>query len=77
MEYKISLNEEQVMCLIEMTEKHRCEGEEEICSNVRTSVKSQFKSQFQDKEQNIDIYVDDIIESAKKSAGPGYCEHCE
>tara|TARA_R110000824_G_scaffold222606_1_gene410307 strand:- start:12999 stop:13232 length:234 start_codon:yes stop_codon:yes gene_type:complete len=75
--YTISLEEEQVMSLIEMIEQHRCEGEQELCSSVRTSVKSQFQSQFQEHEEEIIIEVDDILESAKKTLGPGYCDNCD
>jgi len=77
MEYNIKLDEEQFMALIEMIEQHRCEGEDDMCSSVRTSVKSQFQEQFQDKEEKITIEVDDILEAAKKTLGPGYCENCE
>jgi len=77
MKYTISLEEEQVMSLIEMIEQHRCEGEEELCSSVRTSVKSQFQSQFQEKEEEVTLDVEDIVESTKKTLGPGYCDNCE
>lgn len=77
MEYNIKLDEEQFMSLIEMIEKHRCEGEDEICSNVRTSVKAQFQSQFMDKEYKVNVSDDDIVEAAKKTLGPGYCDNCE
>jgi len=77
MKYTISLEEEQVMSLIEMIEQHRCEGEEELCSNVRTSVKSQFQSQFQEKEEEVTLGVEDILESTQKTLGPGYCDNCE
>jgi hypothetical protein len=77
MQYNIKLDEEQFMALIEMIEKHRCEGEEDLCSSVRTTVKSQFQSQFLKKEEEITLEVDDILEAAKKTLGPGYCEDCE
>jgi hypothetical protein len=77
MKYTISLEEEQVMSLIEMIEQHRCEGEEELCSSVRTSVKSQFQSQFQEKEEEVTLDVEDILEATKKTLGPGYCDNCE
>lgn len=77
MQYNIKLDEEQFMALIEMIEKHRCEGEEDLCSSVRTTIKSQFQSQFLEKEEEITLEVDDILEAAKKTLGPGYCDDCE
>jgi len=65
------------MSLIEVIEQHRCEGEEELCSNVRTSIKTQFKSQFKENEEGITLEVDNILESAKKTLGPGYCDNCD
>ena len=77
MQYNIKLDEEQFMALIEMIEKHRCEGEEDLCSSVRTTIKSQFQSQFLEKEEEITLEVDDILEAAKQTLGPGYCDDCE
>lgn len=77
MEYTIKLNEEQVKSLIEMIEQHRCEGESELCSDVRTSVKQQFQSQFEEQEEYITITVDDVMEAAKKTLGPNYCDTCD
>ena len=77
MKYIITLDESQVMSLIEMLEHHRCEGEDELCSNMRTNVKSQFQSQFLEHEKVVTIKVDDILESAKKTLGPGYCDTCD
>lgn len=77
MEYTIKLNEEQVKSLIEMIEQHRCEGESELCSDVRTSVKQQFQSQFEEQEEYIVITVDDVMEAAKKTLGPNYCDTCD
>ena len=77
MEYNIKLDEEQFMALIEMIEKHRCEGEENICSNVRTSVKAQFQEQFMEKEEEITLEEDDILKAAKQTLGPAYCDNCE
>lgn len=77
MQYNIKLDEEQFMALIEMIEKHRCEGEEDLCSSVRTTIKSQFQSQFLEKEEEITLEADDILEAAKKTLGPGYCDDCE
>jgi len=65
------------MSLIEMIEKHRCEGEDDICSNVRTSVKAQFQNQFMEKEEQATVEADDILDAAKKTLGPGYCDNCE
>ncbi len=77
MKYNIRLDEEQFMSLIEMIEKHRCEGEDDICSNVRTSVKAQFQNQFMEKEEQATVEADDILDAAKKTLGPGYCDNCE
>ena len=77
MKYNIRLDEEQFMSLIEMIEKHRCEGEDDICSDVRTSVKAQFQNQFMEKEEQATVEVDDILDAAKKTLGPGYCDNCE
>ena len=46
MKYGFTLDKEQIKALIEMIEKCRCEGEDEICSNLRTSIKNQYKSQY-------------------------------
>jgi hypothetical protein len=77
MKYNIILDEEQFMSLIEMIEKHRCEGEDDICSDVRTSVKAQFQNQFMEKEEQATVEADDILDAAKKTLGPGYCDNCE
>ena len=77
MKYTIILDEEQTMSLIEMIEEHRCEGEEELCSSIRTSVKAQFKSQFEEQEKEIVVEVNDILDSTKKTLGPGYCDNCD
>lgn len=77
MEYSFKLTEEEAMSLIEMIEQHRCEGEEEICSNLRTSIKTQFQSQFQEHEEEVTLEVDDILKSTKKTLGPGYCDNCD
>tara|TARA_R100000742_G_C4272658_1_gene91932 strand:- start:641 stop:874 length:234 start_codon:yes stop_codon:yes gene_type:complete len=77
MEYLIKLDEEQLMSLIEMIEQHRCEGEDEICSNLRTSIKSQFQSQFLKNEEGVTLEVDDMLNDAKKTLGPGYCDNCD
>jgi hypothetical protein len=75
--YTIILNEEESMSLIEMIEQHRCDGEHELCSSVRTSVKAQFQSQFNDHEETVTLGVDDILKSAKKTVGPGFCDDCD
>jgi hypothetical protein len=75
--YNIKLDEEQFMALIEMIEKHRCEGEEDLCSLVRTSVKAQFQEQFMEKEDAVTVEDDDVLEAAKKTLGPGYCDNCD
>jgi len=77
MEYNIKLDEEQFKALIEMIEKHRCEGEDGICSSVRTSVKSQFQEQYKGKEEKVTIDADDILGAAKRALGPGYCDNCD
>ena len=60
-----------------MVEQHRCEGEEELCSTIRTSIKTQFQSQFQEHEEEVTLAVDDVLDSAKKTLGPGYCDNCD
>jgi hypothetical protein len=77
MQYNIKLDEEQFMALIEMIEQHRCEGEEELCSSLRTSVKAQFQEQFMEKEEEITLEVDDVLKAAKQTLGPAYCDNCE
>lgn len=77
MEYLFKLSEEEAMSLIEMVEQHRCEGEEELCSTIRTSIKTQFQSQFQEHEEEVTLAVDDMLDSAKKTLGPGYCDNCD
>tara|TARA_R100000781_G_C4056704_1_gene119602 strand:+ start:265 stop:495 length:231 start_codon:yes stop_codon:yes gene_type:complete len=76
MEYTITLNEEQLMSLIEIVESHRCEGEDELLSEIRTSMKAQFKKQFF-ANQDVDTSEEDVVESAKKAVGPGYCDNCD
>jgi len=65
------------MALIEMIEKHRCEGEEDLCSLVRTSVKAQFQEQFMGKENQLTVEEEDVLDAAKKTLGPGYCDNCD
>ena len=77
MMYNIKLDEEQFMALIEMIEKHRCEGEEDLCSLVRTSVKAQFQEQFMEKENELTVEEEDVLDAAKKTLGPGYCDNCD
>ena len=77
MEYLIKLDEEQFMALIEMIEKHRCEGEEKLCSQVRTSIKSQFQFQYKEKEQSDSVTDGDMLEAAKQTMGPNYCDNCD
>tara|TARA_B100000131_G_scaffold315737_1_gene354668 strand:+ start:1939 stop:2172 length:234 start_codon:yes stop_codon:yes gene_type:complete len=77
MDYLIKLDEEQLMALIEMIEKNRCEGEEEVCSQVRTSIKSQFQSQYKEKEQIVSVDSEDVLERAKQTMGPNYCDNCD
>tara|TARA_R100000742_G_C4261132_1_gene78912 strand:+ start:893 stop:1123 length:231 start_codon:yes stop_codon:yes gene_type:complete len=76
MEYTITLNEEQLMSLIEIVESHRCEGEDELLSEIRTSMKSQFKKQFF-KKQDVETLEEDVLASAEKVIGPGYCDNCD
>jgi len=67
MSYNITLDKEQIKALIEMIEKHRCEGENELCSNLRTSIKNQYQSQ----------YREDVIENSKAAFGPNHCDSCD
>tara|TARA_R100000008_G_scaffold82913_1_gene67678 strand:+ start:613 stop:846 length:234 start_codon:yes stop_codon:yes gene_type:complete len=77
MDYLIKLDEEQLMALIEMIEKHRCEGEEKVCSQVRTSVKSQFQSQYKEQSVKRAVDSDDMLEAAKQIMGSNYCDNCD
>lgn len=77
MEYTITLNEEQLMSLIEIVESHRCEGEDELLSEIRTSMKAQFQKQFFKNQDSETIEEEDVIDSAKKAVGPGYCDNCD
>jgi|TARA_R100000742_G_C4271310_1_gene90202 hypothetical protein len=77
MEYSFNLTEEEAMSLIEMIEQHRCEGEEQKCSDLRTSIKSQFQAQFKSHEEQVNLEVDDLLSAAKKTLGPGYCDNCD
>ena len=77
MKYNFSLDKEQVKTLIEMIEQNRCEGESQICSDLRTSIKSQFQAQFKSHEEQVNLEVDDLLSAAKKTLGPGYCDNCD
>lgn len=77
MKYTIILNKEELMSLIEVIEEHRCDGEEEFFSQIRTSITTQFKSQFKEHEEETTMKVGDILNSAKKTLGPGYCDNCD
>ena len=79
MKYTITLNEEQFMSLIEIVEQHRCEGEHELVSEIRTSMKAQFQEQFMESDNQKDESLDEdtYIESIKAKVGPGYCDNCD
>jgi|GEM_PF-3297445 hypothetical protein len=59
-----------------MIEKHRCEGENQICIDLRTSIKNQYKEQYQKKEED-SISDKDILENAVAMYGPSHCDNCD
>lgn len=77
MKYSFKLTGEEAMSLIEVMNEHRCDGEEELFSKTRTSVTNQFQSQFKEHEEELSFGVDDLLDSAKKTLGPGYCDNCD
>jgi len=75
MKYNFSLDKEQVKTLIEMIEQNRCEGESQICSDLRTSIKNQYKNQYRDEQDSMS--EKDIIENATSMFGSGHCDNCD
>ena len=80
MEYQFRLDKDHIKALIEMLEKCRCEGEDQICVELRTSVKNQYKSQYEEY-QNQEVHRlmsdEDIVKNASAMFGPNYCDDCD
>jgi len=76
MEYQFRLDKDHIKALIEMIEKHRCEGENKICVDLRTSIKNQYKEQYQKKEEG-SITDKDILKNAVSMYGPNHCDNCD
>jgi hypothetical protein len=75
MKYGFTLDKEQIKALIEMIEKCRCEGENQICVDLRTSIKNQYRSQYE-REQGA-ITDKEILENASAMFGPNHCDDCD
>ena len=75
MKYGFTLEKEQVKALIEMLEKCRCEGEDEICVDLRTSIKHQYKSQYEREQET--MTDEDVLENARAMFGPNHCDDCD
>tara|TARA_R100000656_G_scaffold104247_2_gene76487 strand:- start:3208 stop:3435 length:228 start_codon:yes stop_codon:yes gene_type:complete len=75
MKYGFTLGKEQIKALIEMLEKCRCEGEDQICVDLRTSVKEQYKSQYQREQES--MTDKDILENASAMFGQSHCDDCD
>ena len=80
MKYVFTLEKEQIKALIEMVEKCRCEGEDQICVDLRTSIKNQYKSQYEE-HQNQEVHRSmsdkDILDNANAMFGPNHCDDCD
>ena len=75
MKYGFTLDKEQIKALIEMIEKCRCEGENQICFDLRTSIKNQYKSQYgREQETKTDK---DVLDNARAMFGPNHCDDCD
>ena len=77
MSYNITLDKEQIKALIEMIEKHRCEGENELCSNLRTSIKNQYQSQYREEQEDNSMTEEEVIDNSKAAFGPNRCDDCD
>ena len=75
MRYVFTLEKEQIKALIEMVEKCRCEGEDQICVDLRTSIKNQYRSQYEREQES--ITDKDILENANAMFGPNHCDDCD
>ena len=75
MKYGFTLEKEQIKALIEMLEKCRCEGEDQICVELRTSIKNQYKSQYEREQES--MTDTDILKNASAMFGPNYCDDCD
>ena len=75
MKYGFTLEKEQIKALIEMVEKCRCEGEDQICVQLRTSLKNQYKSQYEREQES--MTDTDILKNASAMFGPNYCDDCD
>lgn len=75
MKYGFTLEKEQIKALIEMLEKCRCEGEDQICVELRTSIKNQYKSQYGREQES--MTDKDILKNASAMFGPNYCDDCD
>ena len=58
-----------------MVEKCRCEGEDQICVDLRTSIKNQYRSQYEREQES--ITDKDILENANAMFGPNHCDDCD
>ena len=80
MKYGFKLEQGQVKTLIEMLERCRCEGEDQICVDLRTSVKNQYKSQYEE-HQNQEVHRSmndiDILDNVNAMFGPNHCDDCD
>jgi hypothetical protein len=77
MDFQFTLEKEQVKALIEMIEKNRCEGEDKICSQVRTSIKKQYQSQYIESKNTESTTQEDILEHSKAAFGQTFCDNCD
>tara|TARA_R100000458_G_C8270445_1_gene245209 strand:- start:9 stop:236 length:228 start_codon:yes stop_codon:yes gene_type:complete len=75
MKYSFTLDKEQVKALIEMIEQHRCEGESQLCTDLRTSIKNQYKEQYRNEKDS--ITEDEFVEYAQTMLGPKRCDNCD
>ena len=80
MEYLIRLDKDQIRSLIEMIEQHRCEGENPVCIDLRSSIKNQYKSQYEE-HQNQEVHRSmndkDILDNVNSMFGPSHCDKCD
>tara|TARA_R100000458_G_C8106274_1_gene130919 strand:+ start:58 stop:288 length:231 start_codon:yes stop_codon:yes gene_type:complete len=76
MNYSFTLEKEQAKALIELIEKNRCEGENQLCVELRKSIKSQYYQQYKENQKDETMSEEDIVENAKSYLG-NFCDHCE
>lgn len=75
--FRLKLNKQECMDLIEMLESHRREGEDKALAALRHKIKTDFQSQFNSEERAAKVSDEDVLKNAAVAMGPSYCETCD